>query len=169
MHPIVVLVKRAVEEYIKKARVIKTPDTLTEEMAIKAGVFVCLKKHGQLRGCIGTIEPVTDCAAEEAIRNAISSSTQDPRFSPVTKEELKDLEYSVDVLCPPEDIRDISELDSKKYGVIVSKGIRKGLLLPDLEGVDSVEEQLRIAKLKAGIHPDDSDVRIQRFEVRRYK
>lgn len=169
MHPLVVLVKRAVEGYIKEARTIKTPETLTDEMAMRAGVFVCLKKRGQLRGCIGTIEPVTGCVAEEAIRNAVSSSTQDPRFSPVTEEELKDLEYSVDVLCPSEDVKDMSHLDVKKYGVIVSKGSRKGLLLPDLEGVDSVEEQLRIAKLKAGIHPDDTDVRVRRFEVRRYK
>jgi len=169
MHPLVRLAKQAVEEYVKAGRVLKTPKELSEEMKQKAGVFVSLKKHGQLRGCIGTIQPVTDCVASEIIRNAISAATEDPRFLPVAEEELEDLDYSVDVLCPSEKVKDISELDPKRYGVIVSKGMRRGLLLPDIEGVNTVEEQLKITKLKAGISPDDEDVEIERFEVKRYK
>lgn len=169
MHPIVMLAKKAVEEYIKEGRVIQKPEELMEEMGLRAGVFVCLKKHGELRGCIGTILPAAECVAEEAIKNAISAAIQDPRFPPVEEEELGELEYSVDILCPPEEVRDASGLDPKKYGVIVAKAQKRGLLLPDLEGVDTVEEQLRIAKLKAGIDPRDPDVRIEKFEVKRYK
>jgi AmmeMemoRadiSam system protein A len=169
MHPLVKLVKRAVETYIKNGVVIKSPEELPGEMSRRAGVFVCLKKHGQLRGCIGTIQPVTGCVSDEAIKNAISSATEDPRFNPVEEDELPDIRYSVDVLCPAEKATDISELDPKRYGVIVSRGGRKGLLLPDLEGVDTVEEQLEIAKRKAGIAPDEKGVDIYRFEVKRYK
>jgi AMMECR1 domain-containing protein len=112
--------------------------------------------------------PCTENVAHEIIKNSISASTQDPRFGPVTEAELDDLEYSVDVLSPPEKVSDISELDPKKYGVIVVHGPRKGLLLPDLDGVDSVEEQLRIAKMKAWINPEEK-VEIFRFMVSRYR
>lgn len=168
MHPLVALVKKAVELYIREGKVVTDTGELSAEMLEQAGVFVCLKKKGQLRGCIGTIQPVTACAAQEAIRNAISSATEDPRFLPVVEHELDDLDYSVDVLCPPQKIKDLSELDVKRYGVIVMKGARKGLLLPDIEGVDTVEQQLRIAMLKAGIIPGEEDVEIHRFEVKRY-
>jgi AmmeMemoRadiSam system protein A len=137
-------------------------------MKEKAGVFVCIKKGGDLRGCIGTFMPCTENVAQEIIRNAISAATKDPRFTPVTGDILNDLEYSVDVLSPPEKISAIGELDPKKYGVIVVNGPRKGLLLPDLEGVDSVEEQLRIAKMKAWISPEE-EVEIFRFKVSRYR
>jgi AMMECR1 domain-containing protein len=112
--------------------------------------------------------PCAENVAEEIIKNAISAATRDPRFDPVTEDELHNLEYSVDLLSPPEKVSDISELDPKKYGVIVLHGSRKGLLLPDLEGVDSVEEQLRIAKMKACINPHDN-VEIFRFTVSRYR
>ena len=135
----------------------------------RAGVFVSIYRHGQLRGCIGTIEPVTSCVAEEIMRNAISSGTEDPRFDSVRESELDDLVYSVDVLMKPEPVQSISELDVKRYGVIVSKGFRRGLLLPNLDGVNDVETQLRIAKQKAGIRADDDDVTIERFEVVRHK
>lgn len=167
MHPLVALVKKAVEVYVREGKVISA-DELPREVTEKAGVFVCLKKKGQLRGCIGTIEPVTGCASVEAVRNAIASATEDPRFFPVSEDELEELDYSVDVLCPPEKVNSISELDAKRYGVIVVKGTRKGLLLPDIEGVDTVAEQLRIATLKAGIPPGENDVEIYRFEVKRY-
>lgn len=167
MHPLVGLAKKAVEEYTTNRKVILPPEPLTPEMKEKAGVFICLKKSGQLRGCIGTFMPVRDNVAEEVIRNAISASTEDPRFAVVTKEELPDIEYSVDVLTSPEKISGMRELDPKRYGVIVSKGGLRGLLLPDLEGVDTVEEQLRIAKIKAGLDPDEK-VDIFRFEVKRY-
>ena len=167
MHPLAKLARQAVESYVKEHCVIEPPSELVPEMKQKAGVFVSIKKHGELRGCIGTFIPSCGNVAEEIIRNAICAATQDPRFHCVEKEELSELGYSVDVLTPPEEIKDLKELDPKKYGVIVSKGQRKGLLLPDLEGVDTVEEQLRIAKMKAGIY-DDEGIKILRFEVKRY-
>ncbi len=168
MHPLVELAKRAVEEYVKNNKVIPVPEILTLEMKEKAGVFVSIKKHGQLRGCIGTFMPTCENVASEIIRNAICAATEDPRFPPVHEDELKDLTYSVDVLSPLEKVANIRELDPKRYGVIVCSGYRKGLLLPDLEGVDTIEEQLRIAKLKAGI-VEDEKFDIFRFEVRRYR
>ncbi|HHZ17247.1 MAG TPA: AmmeMemoRadiSam system protein A [Clostridia bacterium] len=134
----------------------------------KAGVFVSLKKFGELRGCIGTTEPTTSSIAEEIRQNAISAGTKDPRFTPVTPDELPFLEYSVDVLDSPIPVQSKAELDPKKYGVIVSQGWRRGLLLPDLEGVDTVEEQLAIACQKAGIDPHDTYA-IAKFTVTRFK
>ena len=167
LHPIAKLAKKTVESYIQGG---KTPKLrkLTPEMRERAGVFVSLHKHGQLRGCIGTFEPAKDNVAEEIIANAISSSTGDPRFPPVTASELDDLEYSVDILTKPEAITDISQLDHEKYGVIVESGWKKGLLLPALEGVDSVEEQIAICRLKAGISASEP-VKLYRFQVRRFK
>ncbi len=169
MHPYVELAKKAIKEYVKNRKILTCPKEIPIEMQKKAGVFVCLKKHGQLRGCIGTFLPCEENIYKEIIRNAISAATEDPRFLPVEEDELEDIEYSVDVLSEPIKVQDISELDQKKFGVIVVKGYKKGLLLPDLEGVDSVEEQLRIAKMKAGIDPSDKEVEIFKFTVERYK
>jgi len=130
--------------------------------------LVSIHKFGELRGCIGTFEPTTKNVAEEVISNAISSATRDPRFPPIAPGELKDLEYSVDVLTSPEPVESQDKLDHKKYGVIVQSGYSRGLLLPDLEGVDSVEEQITICRQKAGIAPDEP-VKLYRFEVKRYK
>jgi len=168
MHKLVELAKKSVEEFVKNRKEICPPNEFTPEMTAKTGVFVSIKKKGNLRGCIGTFMPCTENVANEIIRNAISAATQDPRFDPVSEDEFNALEYSVDVLSPPEKVTDISELDPKKYGVIVAHGSRKGLLLPDLEGVDSVEEQLRIARMKAWINPDEK-VEIFRFTVTRYR
>lgn len=168
MHPIVELAKKSIENYIRYRKVIKPPENLSPEMRDRAGVFVSLKKHGRLRGCIGTFLPTTENVATEVIKNAIAAATQDPRFESVTEDELEEITYSVDVLSSPEKVTDISMLDQKKYGVIVSCGARKGLLLPDLEGVNTVEEQLKIAKMKAGIGPDEKP-EIFRFSVKRYK
>lgn len=168
MHLFVELVKKTVELYVREGRIIKPPDPLPPEMCEKAGVFVSLKKHGELRGCIGTYMPSCDCIGNEIINNAISAATKDPRFSPVEEDELKNLTYSVDVLSCPEKVNNLNELNPKKYGIIVVSGYRRGLLLPDLEGVDTVQEQLRITKMKAGIPPHE-DVEIYRFEVKRYK
>jgi AmmeMemoRadiSam system protein A len=129
---------------------------------------VTIKKHGELRGCIGTISPVTNSIAEEICRNAVSSCAGDPRFDPVRPEELPDLQYSVDVLSPPENISSPDMLDVKRYGVIVSRGARRGLLLPNLDGVDTVEQQIDIAMKKAGIRPGE-DYKLQRFEVIRHQ
>jgi len=167
LHPVVKLAKKTVESYVREGKMPK-PRKLTPEMRERAGVFVSLHKHGQLRGCIGTFEPAKDNVAEEIIANAISSSTGDPRFPPVTVSELDDMEYSVDILTKPEPVTDISQLDHKEYGVIVESDWRKGLLLPDLEGVDSVEEQIAICRLKAGISADEP-VRLYRFQVRRFQ
>jgi|SRR5665648_8034 len=162
------LARETIENYIKQRKIISPPPNLPEEMINqKAGVFVSLKKFGDLRGCIGTFMPTQENIAQEIIKNAISAAVDDPRFSPVNVSELEDLSISVDVLSAPEEVKDISQLDPKKYGVIVSSGYKKGLLLPDLEGVDTVEYQIDIAKRKAGIYPDEK-VKLYRFEVKRY-
>jgi AmmeMemoRadiSam system protein A len=167
IHPAVKLAREAVESYVRSGNV-PEPRELSAEMRERAGVFVSLHKHGQLRGCIGTFEPTKDNVAEEIIANAISSSTMDPRFPPVIESELDHLEYSVDILTQPEPVSDTSQLDPKEYGIIVESGWRRGLLLPDLEGVDSVEEQIAICRLKAGISASES-VNLYRFQVRRFK
>jgi len=162
------LVRETIENYIKHGKIITLPLDLPKEMINqKAGVFVSLKKYGELRGCIGTFMPTQKNIAKEIIKNAISAAVEDPRFSPVNVSELEDLTISVDVLSNPEEVKDISQLDPKKYGVIVSSGYKKGLLLPDLEGVDTAKEQVDIAKRKAGIYPDEK-VKLYRFEVKRH-
>ena len=167
MHPLARLARETVENYVREGT-LPRPAQLTPEMNDKAGVFVTLKKHGALRGCIGTFEPAQANVAEEIINNAVSSSTRDPRFMPVTDEELPELTYSVDVLTRPVPVQSEEELDPRRYGVIVESGGRRGLLLPDLEGVDTVEYQITICRQKAGILPDEL-VKLYRFEVKRYK
>jgi len=163
------LARLSLETYVKTGKRAAMPDDLPEEMtARRAGVFVSLKKDGRLRGCIGTISPTTGSIAEEIMNNAISAGTGDPRFEPVKEEELPHLVYSVDVLSEPEPISSMDELDPKRYGVIVSKGYRRGLLLPNLEGVDTVRQQVDIALQKAGIRRDE-DYKMERFEVVRHK
>ena len=168
MHPLVHLAKQTAEIYVNKGKIPSPPEALTPEMKERAGVFVSLHKSGDLRGCIGTFEPTQKNVAEEIIQNAISSATRDPRFPPVAPEELEHLEYSVDVLTTPKPVKDKSRLDPKKYGVIVECGFRRGLLLPDLDGVDSVDYQIDICRQKAGIAPDEA-IKLYRFEVKRYK
>ncbi len=167
MSPLVRLAKRTVETYVKEGKTPKVGE-LTPEMRERAGVFVSIHKFGELRGCIGTFEPSQENVAEEIAVNAISSATRDPRFPPVAPNELKDLSYSVDVLTKPEPIKSKDQLDPKRYGVIVEAGFRRGLLLPDLEGVDSVDYQIDICRQKAGITPDEP-IKLYRFEVRRYE
>ena len=167
-NPYVKLARESLNYYFKNKRLMIASNDLPREMLEERhGVFVSLKKFGQLRGCIGTIFPTTDCVANEIIRNAIQAAIADPRFLEVTEDELVDIDISVDVLTNP--IKAIKEeLNPKIYGVIVSKGQNRGLLLPDLEGVDTVEEQLNIACQKGGINPN-SDYNIEKFEVIRYK
>ena len=167
LSPLVKLAKATVESYVREGKRHR-PENLTPEMKERAGVFVSIHKHGELKGCIGTFEPVEKNVAEETITNAISSATRDPRFVPVTPEELGALDYKVDVLTAPEPIDSQDQLDPKKYGVIVEVGWQRGLLLPDLEGVDSVNQQIEICRQKAGIAPDEP-VKLYRFEVRRYQ
>jgi AmmeMemoRadiSam system protein A len=166
LHPIVKLAKEAVEDYVRYGKVLR-PTELTAEMKGRAGVFVSIKKRGELRGCIGTFTPARSNIAEEVVVNAISSATQDPRFMPVEASELDDLKYSVDVLTEPEPVKSVAQLDPKKYGVIVECGFGRGLLLPDLEGVDSVEEQIRICRAKAGISAEEP-IKLYRFRVKRF-
>lgn len=166
--PYVRLAKETIEKYIKEGELPKTEGLESELLDNKAGTFVSLKKNGNLRGCIGTIAPTTDSIAEEIIQNAVSASTKDPRFNPVTEDELDSLVCSVDVLSKPEQINSIDELDVNRYGVIVTNGFRRGLLLPDLEGVDNPTDQVLIAMQKAGIRPGEP-IMLERFEVVRHE
>jgi AmmeMemoRadiSam system protein A len=168
MHALVALAKEAVELYIRTGDILTLPEhDLPEVFTQQAGVFVCLKVKGMLRGCIGTFQPAEPDVAHEVVRNAISAASCDPRFACVRDYELDNLEYSVDVLSPTEPIADKSMLDPKRYGVIVQAGGRRGLLLPDLEGVDTAEQQIGIAMQKAGI-ARGTPVKLSRFEVKRY-
>lgn len=168
MHRLVKLAKDAVELYIREHKVLKLrEEDLTPELNELAGVFVCLKIGGMLRGCIGTFQPSEKNVAAETVRNAVSAATCDPRFPCVEARELPDIEYSVDVLTSPEQVKGPGDLDPKRYGIIVQAGGRRGLLLPDLEGVDTVEEQVSIATQKAGIRLG-TPVTLYRFEVKRY-
>jgi AmmeMemoRadiSam system protein A len=167
-HPLVELAKETLESYIREKRTIKPPEELVPEMQGRAGTFVSLHdSRGNLRGCIGTIEPQQPTVAQEVIQNAISAASRDPRFPPVQSEELGSLDIKVDVLSEPELIDSLDQLDPKRYGVIVESGWRRGLLLPDLEGVDTVEYQVDIAMRKAGIGPGEP-MQMYRFEVKRY-
>lgn len=166
--PLVDLARRTIEQYVREGTVPKPPDPLPEEMAGRAGVFVSIHTTGgDLRGCIGTFEPVMPNIAQEIIHNAVSAATQDPRFPPIQPSELASLDVSVDVLSSPEPCYSLEELDPKQYGVIVSCRGRRGLLLPDLDGVDTAEQQVSIAMRKAGIRPSEP-IALQRFTVKRY-
>ncbi|MER1993439.1 MAG: AmmeMemoRadiSam system protein A [Eubacteriales bacterium] len=166
--PYVRLARETVESWVLDRKTPGVPDWATAEMKQnRAGVFVSIHKDGKLRGCIGTFLPTRECIAKEIISNAVSASTRDPRFDPIGPEELKWLEINVDVLSTPEPIGGKEELDVKRYGVIVSSGSRRGLLLPDLDGVDTVDEQVDIARRKAGIREQDP-ITLERFEVVRH-
>ena len=162
------LARETIEKYIARREKNTVPGWVPAEMTErKAGVFVSIHKEGRLRGCIGTIQPVRRSVAEEIICNAVSAATGDPRFDPVRPEELDRLEINVDVLSMPERIKSKDELDVKRYGVIVSSGSRRGLLLPDLDGIDTVDEQIDIARKKGGISLRDN-ITLERFEVIRH-
>jgi AmmeMemoRadiSam system protein A len=171
-HPLVQLARRTIEVYVREGRQIGPPSEFTPEMRKRAGAFVTLHRGGQLRGCIGTIEPLRDNVAEEVIRNAISAATRDPRFSPVLPSELAGLDVKVDVLTEPELVNGPDELDPARYGLIVQSARspwKRGLLLPDLDGIDTVEQQIHWTRHhKAGITDPDEPVEMYRFEVVRY-
>lgn len=169
MHPLVRLAKDAVEAHVRNRKKVRPPEDLPPEFMQPGAAFICLKKGKNLRGCIGTVAPTRASLAEEVIDNAVNSCSRDPRFDPVDEDELKELSYTVDVLEQAEPVASVKELDPRVYGVIVEKGWRRGLLLPDLEGVDTVEQQIHIARQKAGIAPDETDLKISRFRVSRYK
>ncbi len=169
MDEYVKLASDSLKYYLENQKYMKIPEGLPNEMLDRrAGVFVSLKKDGQLRGCIGTIEGVTSSIAEEIIRNAVSAGLGDPRFYQVRQNEFPTLNISVDVLGESFPVLDRNVLDAKRFGVIVSLGGRRGLLLPNLEGVDTPEEQIDIALQKAGISPTE-DYELDAFEVVRHK
>ncbi|MBC7292554.1 MAG: AmmeMemoRadiSam system protein A, partial [Thermoleophilia bacterium] len=161
--PLVSLAREAIEAYVREGKVIR-PQPIPGLEPRRAGVFVSLhRKDGFLRGCIGTYQPTRSTIEEEIVGNAISAATRDPRFYPVTPAELDDLDISVDVLGPPEEVSDLAELDPKTYGIIVQTlDGRQALLLPDLPGVDTVEQQLEITCRKGGIDPGRDRYRIFR-------
>lgn len=162
------LARKTIESYVRTGKVIAVPNNLPEEMYRRqAGVFVSIKENGNLRGCIGTICAVRTCVAEEIIENAVSAASRDPRFQPIGQEELDELVISVDILGDTQEIDSPDKLDVRRYGVIVTKGHKRGLLLPNLDGVDTVEEQIAIAKRKAGIG-ENEDIALERFEVIRH-
>lgn len=169
MDEYVKLAKYAVENFVNTRRMAKLYDDIPSELlSQQAGVFVTLKKNGDLRGCIGTISPTKENIAEEILEIAVASAVGDLRFDPVKAGELGELVYSVDVLSSPEPVESKDSLDQNLYGVIVSSGTKRGLLLPNLEGVNSVDEQIAIALRKAGIKPEE-EYNLQRFKVVRHK
>jgi len=161
------LARASLKHFLEAGSILPVPTALGAELQGRAGVFVSLKKQGKLRGCIGTFEPTRINIATEIIYNAISAGTEDPRFWPVELEELGEITISVDILEAPQLIDSVDELDPQKYGVIVKRGRRSGLLLPMLEGVDTIAEQIAIAKEKAGIGAKE-EVELYRFSVARY-
>ena len=190
MNPYVLLAKQAVENYVKEGKIPSLEEFSNGELAEllnrKAGVFVTVMKNGELRGCIGTYLPTKENIAEEIIQNAVAAASKDFRFGPISEEELPQLSYTVYILNEPELVKDIKELDPKKYGIIVKTqvfyspsdvifnpsptiGEKAGLLLPDLEGVDTVEKQLAIAYRKGGIDPAQEQVLIYKFSVEKYQ
>ncbi len=171
-HPLVVLARETIEHYVRDGVRIRPPKELGPEMRRRAGAFVTIHRQGQLRGCIGTIQPSCDTVAEEVIQNAISAASRDPRFSPVRRDELEDLDVKVDVLGESEPVTGLDQLDPKRYGLIVQSKrhpSKRGLLLPDLEGIDTVEKQVYWTRYhKALITDPDEPVQMFRFEVQRY-
>ncbi|MDI6603129.1 MAG: AmmeMemoRadiSam system protein A [Patescibacteria group bacterium] len=186
MNPYILLAKQAVENFIKEGKIIEPPRDLPEEFLNKrAGTFVTIEKDGELRGCIGTYLPTRVNIAEEIIRNAIAAATEDYRFEPIKIDELPKLSYTVYILSYPEPVKDLKELDPKKFGIIVKTGpltypnqdnvvfdgvvpYKTGLLLPDLDGVDTVEKQIAIACQKGGIDPQREKIFIYKFTVEKF-
>ncbi|HEY5594118.1 MAG TPA: AmmeMemoRadiSam system protein A [Nitrospiria bacterium] len=166
-HPLVELAKQAICEYLDARTVIQAAAALQEAFPQPAGVFVSLKKNGQLRGCVGTYQPTQPTVADEVIHNAIASATRDPRFSPLTVMELNQIECSVDVLTRPVPTTR-RDLNPQRFGILVVQGSKRGLLLPDLDGIRTAEQQIQMAKEKAGIFAD-ADCALYRFNVQRYR
>jgi AmmeMemoRadiSam system protein A len=170
-HPLVLLAAQAVEAFVRNREIIAPPVDFFEqhpEAHRRAGAFVCLKARGQLRGCIGTTEPSRETLAVEIVENAVAAAARDPRFEPVRPDELAELAIIVDVLSTPEPVADETRLDHRRYGVIVRSGARHGVLLPDIEHINSVREQVATARLKAGIGSEEP-AELFRFEVERYQ
>jgi len=172
MHPLIKLAKDAVQTYIRQGKVIPVPVGFAKDFTQqKAGAFVSLHIGKELRGCIGTYLPTKDNVALEVIDNAIAAASDDPRFEPLAASDLADLSYEVYILEKPEPIKSLDELDPKKFGVIVfgAKSCRSALLLPDLEGIDTVEQQLSCVTQKAGIDPAHEALAVQKFRAQKFQ
>jgi AmmeMemoRadiSam system protein A len=168
MHPLVKLARQTIETYVQTKRVIESPSTPEFQETAKPGVFVSIHyKTGELRGCVGSFHTTERLLAEQVIHSAISACSRDPRFPPVRPAELPLLDVKVDVLSPLEPIDSPDELDVKRYGLVVESGWKRGLLLPDIPGVEDVEQQIEIAEMKAGIRPGEP-IQMYRFTVDRY-
>lgn len=186
INPLILLAKEAVENYIKEGKIISPPANLPEEfLKRRAGVFVTIEMDGELRGCIGTYLPTRINIAEETIRNAVAAAAEDYRFGLIKTVELPNLSYSVSILSSPEQVKDIKELNPKKFGIIIKTGplvfpneenvvfdgvlpYKTGLLLPDLEGIDTIEEQIFTACQKGRIDPKTEKILIYKFTVEKY-
>jgi AmmeMemoRadiSam system protein A len=168
-HPLVELARATIEHYVCAGKRLKPSEAPKPIAGGPAGVFVTIHTAStdELRGCIGTITPTEDSLAQEVINNAIAAAARDPRFPPVRPRELDDLAIDVSVLYPPEPIDSPDQLDVKQYGVIVERGYRRGLLLPDIPGIDDVATQVSYARMKAGIRPEER-VELFRFKVEKY-
>lgn len=166
-HPLVSLAIHSVKHQLAKGNPLPCPNPLPEEMQRQAGTFVSIKKNGLLRGCIGTIQPRYANLAEEVIHNAIKAANEDPRFPAIEIQELKELTFSVDVLTTPEKIEDTTSLDVKRYGLIVQSENKKGLLLPNLENIKTIDQQLKVCLKKGGIK-NTENYELYRFEVKRF-
>jgi AmmeMemoRadiSam system protein A len=166
-HPYVSLAQESVHHYLNYSEKLSCPNPLPNDLKSRSGAFVSIKKLKQLRGCIGTLEPCEPNLAMEIIENALKAALHDPRFSPITEEELHDLTYSIDVIRPLEKVSDVLELDPKVYGLVVKSNGKQGVLLPDLEGVNSTEEQIQICRAKGRI-PKDDPIEMYRFQVKRF-
>jgi AmmeMemoRadiSam system protein A len=166
-HPLVSLAIHSVKHQLEKGQALPCPSPLPEDMQRQAGTFVSIKKNGLLRGCIGTLQPKYANLAEEVIQNAIKAANEDPRFPAVERQELKELTFSVDVLTTPEKIKNFTSLDVKRYGLIVRNENKKGLLLPDLENIKTIDQQLKVCLKKGGIKITDN-YELYRFEVKRF-
>jgi AmmeMemoRadiSam system protein A len=172
MNPLVSLAKKTVEKYVKNGTVLEIPDDFPKEfLGKKAGTFVTIMEKGELRGCIGTFLPTKDNVAEEIIQNAVAAATEDWRFDQISVSELPRLSYEVSILSNPEQIKDVSDLDAKKFGIIVKSASSGncGLLLPDLEGVNTPQEQIDICCKKGDINPKKENLLIYRFTAEKYK
>lgn len=187
MNPYILLAKQAIENYVKEGKVPSLPADLPEGfLNRKAGTFVTIMKDKELRGCIGTYLPIKENIAEEIVANAIAAAIEDYRFGPIQKEELPRLSYAVYILSEPELVKNIKDLDPKKYGIIIKTvpithlnstdvvfnghlPLKSGLLLPDLEGIDTIEKQISIACQKGGIKPTEEKILIYRFTAEKYQ
>lgn len=169
MHPFITLAYRAIETYLNTGQYLDPPAPLPPDMAEPGAVFVSLHvADGRLRGCRGTITPTQPNLAEAIIHTAVSSATDDPRFPPMTPDELEGLDIKVDVLSPMEPVNDINQLDEKIYGVLIQSGYHRALLLPDIPMVDSVSRQLELVRRKAGLSANEP-AQLYRFTVTRYQ